>query len=99
MKHPVLRRLFPPSYELTEDELLLRFLFVTVQRIPRREVDFAKFEYDAPGISRLHVHRRDGSVVKVRMNPKWTSTELSGDPAQPGSAAYEITEWAGKSTT
>lgn len=93
-----LRRLFPPRYELLEDELVLRFLWTT-RRIPRADVDYAKFQYDPPGQSMLHVHRRDGIVVKVRMDPKWTSTELSGDPAQPGSAAYEITEWARKSTT
>ncbi|WP_328328462.1 hypothetical protein OHA70_03585 [Kribbella sp. NBC_00382] len=99
MPRPLLRRLFPPQYELSEDELTLRYWFVVRHRIPRSEVAFAKFEYDFPGIARLHVHRRDGSVVKVRMEPRWTSTELSGDPAQPGSAAYEITEWARKSTT
>ncbi|MEV6418040.1 hypothetical protein [Kribbella sp. NPDC051718] len=94
-----LRRLFPARYELTDDTLILRTWFVVRYRIPRAEVDFAKFEWDLPNISNLHVHRRDGSVVKLSMNPKWTSTELSGDPAQPGSAAYEITEWARKSTT
>jgi hypothetical protein len=98
MRVPRLRPWFPPQYELAEDELTLRSVVQTF-RIPRAEVDFAKFEYDAPGIARLHVHRRDGSVVKVPMQPKWTSSELSGDPAQPGSAAYEITEWARKSTT
>jgi hypothetical protein len=94
----MLRRLFPPRYELTEDVLILRFLWTTTQ-LPRTCVDYAKFEYDPPGQAMLHVHRRDGIVVKVPMTPKWTSTELSGDPAQPGSAAYEITEWARKSTT
>jgi hypothetical protein len=98
MNRSVLRRWFPPRYRLTEDELILRFLFVTT-RIPRADVDFAKFEYDFPGISMLYVHRRDGIIVKVRMDPKWTSSELTGDPAQPGSAAYEITAWARKSTT
>jgi hypothetical protein len=61
--HPLLRRLFPPRYELTKDELILRFLWTTTRSRAR------------------------------------TSSELSGDPAQPGSAAYEITEWARKSTT
>lgn len=81
--------------ELTEDELILRYPF-SPTHIPRAKVDFAKFEYAFLGGSQLWIHLRDGSITKVGLTPKLTSSELSGDPAQPGSAAYEITAWARK---
>lgn len=80
---------------ITEDELIVRYPF-SPTRIPRSAIDHAEFEYAFPGTSQLWIHLRDGSITKVGMTPKASSSELSGDPAQPGSAAYEITAWARK---
>ncbi|MEU4395475.1 hypothetical protein [Kribbella sp. NPDC023855] len=80
--------------KITEDELLLGHPIRT-SRIARSEVDFARFEYRPLGIF-LEIHLRDGRVIQVLQQPKMTSTELSGDPPQPGGAAYEITAWARK---
>jgi hypothetical protein len=78
---------------ITEDELIVRYPF-SPTRIPRSAIDHAEFEYVFPGTSQLWIHLRDGSVTRVGMVPRASSSELSGDPAQPGSAAYEITAWA-----
>lgn len=80
---------------ITDDELIVRYPF-SPTRIPRTAIDHAKFEYAFIGGSQLWIHLRDGSITKVGMLPKASSSELSGDPAPPGSAAYEITAWARK---
>jgi len=77
---------------MTEDELITGYP-LSVRRIPRADVDYAKFEWRPLAVT-LDIHLRSGEVVQVSMEPRFTSTELSGDPAQPGSAAYEITQWA-----
>jgi hypothetical protein len=56
-------------------------------------IAFAKFDYKPLGVY-LDIHRRNGQVDHLRFQPKMTSTELSGDPPRPDSAAYQITEWA-----
>jgi hypothetical protein len=77
---------------LTDDELVCRDLIGST-RIPRAEIAFAKFDYKPMGVY-LDIHRRNGQVDRLRFQPKMTSTELSGDPPTPDSAAYQITEWA-----
>lgn len=77
---------------ITEDELLLGYP-ISTNRIPRSEVNFARFEYRPLGIC-LEIHLHDGRVVRVMQGPKMTSTELSGDPPRPDSMAFQITEWA-----
>ncbi|GAA1617485.1 hypothetical protein GCM10009789_84310 [Kribbella sancticallisti] len=80
---------------ITDTELVLHYPF-SPTRIPREDVDFAVFDWGFfSGRSWLEIHRRDGTVVRYGLlQPKSTSTELSGDPPQPDSAAYQITEWA-----
>ncbi|MFD7159877.1 hypothetical protein ACFV9C_35145 [Kribbella sp. NPDC059898] len=84
---------------LTDDDLVFRTIFGTT-RIPRAEIESARFDYHLVGGVYLEIHRRDGRVEKLRVSPKATSTELSGDPPAPDSAAYQITRWAadGRST-
>jgi hypothetical protein len=72
----------------TKDELVLRRVFGTT-RIPRADVVSAEF-----GWRGLHIRLRDGRKAFSRLAPKMTSTELSGDPPAPDSAAYQITRWA-----
>lgn len=79
---------------ITEDELLLGYP-ISTNRIPRSEVNSAKFEYRPLGTF-LEIHLHDGRVVRVMQSPKLTSTELSGDPPQADSMAYQITAWARK---
>jgi hypothetical protein len=63
---------------------------ILTRRIPRAEVESAKFNYHG-----LVIRRRDGGSVFALLGPKMTSTELSwGGKPEPGSAAYEITRWA-----
>ncbi|WP_371401898.1 hypothetical protein OHA10_28800 [Kribbella sp. NBC_00662] len=77
---------------LTEDELICRDLIGST-RIPRAEIAFAKFDYKPLGVY-LDIHRHNGQIDHLRFQPKLTSTELTGDPPRPDSAAYQITEWA-----
>lgn len=77
---------------LTDDELIFRELIGST-RIPRAEIAFAKFDYKPLG-TYLDIHRRNGQVDHLRFQPKMTSTELSGDPPTPDSAAYQISLWA-----
>ncbi|TDU91332.1 PH (Pleckstrin Homology) domain-containing protein [Kribbella voronezhensis] len=77
----------------TDDELVISNPFGT-RRIPRAQIAFARFEYLFPGRVRLRIHRHDGSHTDLLLSPKWTSSELSGDPAPRDSLAYKITEWA-----
>ena len=78
---------------MTDDELVLR-RYVDTVRIPRSDVAFAKFDYRPFGAPYLEIHRRSGRVDRMPMAPKLSSTELSGDPPRPDSAAYQITRWA-----
>lgn len=77
-----------PSVRITPDELWICILLT--RKIPRAEVESAKFNYHG-----LVIHRRDGGSEFALLAPRLTSTELSwaGQP-EPGSAAYEITRWA-----
>ncbi|TDW22842.1 hypothetical protein [Kribbella kalugense] len=77
---------------LTDDELVFREL-IGSHRIPRVEIEFAKFDYKPLGVY-LDIHRRNGQIDHLRFQPRMTSTELTGDPATPDSAAYQITRWA-----
>jgi hypothetical protein len=79
--------------ETTEDELIISDPFDT-RRLPRAEVDFARFEYLFPSRVQLRIYRHDGSYEHLNLSPRWNSSELSGDPPQPDSLAYKITEWA-----
>ncbi|HWD81130.1 MAG TPA: hypothetical protein VG497_19690 [Kribbella sp.] len=78
---------------MTENELVLRRPVDTV-RIPRADVELARFDWVPFGGTYLEIHRRSGRVDRMPMAPRWTSTELSGDPPAPDSAAYIITRWA-----
>ncbi|MEV6281992.1 PH domain-containing protein [Kribbella sp. NPDC051770] len=73
---------------LTDDELILRYP-IGSRRVPRADVLSAEFTW-----SSLRVTLRSGELVRIRFSPKLTSTELSGDPPPPDSAAYQITAWA-----
>ncbi|RZU24533.1 hypothetical protein EV645_0176 [Kribbella rubisoli] len=77
---------------LTDDELICREL-IGATRIPRTEIAYAKFDYKPFGVY-LDIHRHNGQIDHLRFAPKASSTELSGDPPTPDSAAYQITRWA-----
>ncbi|WP_328999310.1 hypothetical protein OHA18_33300 [Kribbella sp. NBC_00709] len=77
---------------LTDDELVFRELIGSL-RIPRTEIAFAKFDYKPLGVY-LDIHRRNGQIDHLRFQPKMTSSELTGDPPTPDSAAHQITRWA-----
>ncbi|MER7247768.1 hypothetical protein [Kribbella sp. NPDC000426] len=77
---------------LTDDELIFVHAIGST-RIPRTEIAYAKFDYKPFGIY-LDIHRRNGQIDHLPFVPKATSTELSGDPPPPDSAAYQITRWA-----
>ncbi|WP_427893782.1 hypothetical protein ACQHIV_12310 [Kribbella sp. GL6] len=96
----ILAAVLREELRLTDDELVFRTILGTT-RIPRAEIESARFDYHVfVGGPYLEIHRRDGRVEKLRVSPKATSTELSGDPPAPDSAAYQITRWAadGRST-
>ena len=77
---------------LTDDELIFRHLIGTT-RIPRSDIAFARFDYKPLGVY-LDIHHHSGHVDHLQFGPKMTSSELSGDPPPPDSAAYQITQWA-----
>jgi hypothetical protein len=77
---------------LTDDELILREL-IGATRIPRAEIAYARFDYKPLGVY-LDIHRHNGQIDHLKFAPKATSTELSGDPPPPNSAAHQITRWA-----
>ncbi|TCO48395.1 hypothetical protein EV646_104213 [Kribbella antiqua] len=63
---------------------------IGVRRVARGEVVSAEFLWSGG----LRIRLRDGSRLRANLSPKWSSTELSGDPPPPDSAAYVITRWA-----
>lgn len=82
-----------PSVRITPGEL--RICILLTRRIPRAEVESAKFSYHG-----LVIQRRDGRSEFALLAPRLTSTELSwGAEPEPGSAAYEITRWAQQRTS
>ena len=70
--------LMRPSVRITSDELVIRIILT--RRIPRAEVESAKFNYHG-----LVIRRRDGGSVFALLGPKMTSTEMSwGGKPEPG---------------
>jgi hypothetical protein len=59
-----------PIVGITADELVIRIILT--RRIPRAEVESAKFNYHG-----LVIRRRDGGTEFALLQPKMTSTELS----------------------
>jgi hypothetical protein len=79
--------LLRPRVRITDNELLIRYP-IGSRRIPRSHVHSAEFT-----LAGLTIHLRDGGRFAI-LQPKLSSTELSGDPPPVDSAAYQITQWA-----
>ena len=83
-----------PTVRITAHELVIRYP-IGGRRIRRAEVVSARFNYFG-----LVIRLRDGGTAFAFLAPKLTSTELSpGSQPEPGSAAYEITQWAKSSAS